>query len=172
MDIRVLRTFVAVAQLKGFSAAARALNIVQPAVSRQISDLETELGVALFWRSTREVRITAAGEILLREAQQILEHEARARKLVQRAGQGQVGRLRIGFIGAASQPFLPGLLRRFAQARPEVQVSLMEMTAQDQSAALQAGQLDISLSRPVAAGDPGDDPQHRALCGPAAGLCP
>lgn len=150
MDLRTLRTFATVARLKGFSAAARALNTVQPAVSRQIADLESELGVALLWRSTREVRVTAAGEILLREAEAMLAHEERARKLVQRAGQGQVGRLRIGFIGSASQPFLSDLIRRFKADRPEVQVSLLEMTAGAQAAALIDGQLEVCLSRPFA----------------------
>lgn len=147
MEIRVLRTFVTVAQLKGFSAAARALNTVQPAVSRQISDLEEELGVRLFWRSTRDVRITAAGETLLREALEILAHEDRARKLVQRAGSGQIGRLRIGFISSACQAFLPGLVRAFTQDFPDVQVTLTEMNADAQAEALATGQLDIALSR-------------------------
>lgn len=149
MEIRLLKTFVAVARLRGFSAAARELNTVQPAVSRQILDLEAELGVALFRRSTREVRITTAGEALLREAVDIIAHEDHARKLVQRIGQGQSGRLRIGFLGSAAQGFLPGLIRSFRTSFPEVEVSLFEMTAQQQIAALAAGQLDVSLSRPL-----------------------
>ncbi|WP_376873664.1 LysR family transcriptional regulator [Albirhodobacter sp. R86504] len=149
MEIRVLKTFVAVAQLKGFSAAARALNTVQPAISRQIADLESELGVALFWRSTRDVRITAAGETLLREAIDILALEARARDLVRRVGHGQSGRLRIGFISSAAQAFLPRLIRSFRAQFPDVAVSLSEMTAQEQIEALNAGQLDVSLSRPI-----------------------
>lgn len=155
MEIRVLKTFVTVAQLKGFSAAARKLNTVQPAVSRQISDLEAELGTSLFWRSTREVRITAAGETLLREATEILAHEERARKLVQRTAQGQLGRLRIGFIGSATQAFLPELVRKFTGRFPKVEVSLFEMTASEQLDALGADRLDIALSRPFPATAPG-----------------
>ncbi|QUS36263.1 LysR family transcriptional regulator [Falsirhodobacter algicola] len=154
MEIRTLRTFVAVANLKGFSAAARALNTVQPAISRQVSDLEEELGVRLFWRSTRDVRITIAGEILLREATEILAHEERARHLVQRAGEGRLGQLRIGFLSSAAQKFLPSLVRKFAQAYPQVQVSLSEMTAAEQIDALQAGQLDVALSRPLPSSAP------------------
>ncbi|WP_050528452.1 LysR family transcriptional regulator [Pseudorhodobacter aquimaris] len=149
MEIRLLKTFVAVAHAKGFSAAARELNTVQPAVSRQISDLEDELGVPLFWRSTREVRITAAGETLLREAIDILAHEERARKLVQRAGSGQTGRLRIGFLTAASQAFLPRLIRKFRASFPEVEVLLSEMSVREQLDALEAGRIDISFSRPL-----------------------
>ncbi|MGQ7845129.1 LysR family transcriptional regulator [Granulosicoccus sp. 3-233] len=147
MEIRVLKTFVAVARLQGFSAAARALNTVQPAVSRQISDLEAELGVSLFRRSTREVHITAAGDMLLKEAEQIIAHEERARQQVQRAGQGQIGRLRVGFLGSACQSFLPRLILRYSEAFPEVQVSLLEMRAFEQTQALSEGRLDISLSR-------------------------
>lgn len=154
MDIRTLKTFVAVAQLKGFSAAARFLNTVQPAVSRQISDLEAELGTALFRRSTREVRITAAGEVLLREAEEILAHVDHARHLVQRAGKGEVGRLRIGFISSAAQSFLPGLIRNFTAAYPDVLVSLSEETASEQYDALLAGQLDVALSRPLPSAAP------------------
>ncbi|MBU2961840.1 LysR family transcriptional regulator [Citreicella sp. C3M06] len=154
MEIRTLRTFVTVANLKGFSAAARALNTVQPAISRQISDLEDELGVRLFWRSTREVRITTAGEILLREASEILAHEERARHLVQRAGEGRLGQLRIGFLSSAAQGFLPSLVRNFTKTHPQVQVSLAEMTAAEQIEALEAGQLDVALSRPLPASAP------------------
>ncbi|MBU2889530.1 LysR family transcriptional regulator [Celeribacter halophilus] len=155
MEIRTLKTFVTVANLKGFTAAARALNTVQPAVSRQISELEQELGVSLFWRSTREVRITAAGEALLREATEILAHEERTRHLVRQTGEGRLGRLRIGFISSAVQPFLPGLVREFSTCFPQVQVSLYEMTAAEQHKALEAGQIDIALSRalPLTASD-------------------
>lgn len=154
MDIRTLKTFVTVAQLKGFSAAARTLNMVQPAVSRQISDLEEELGTKLFWRSTRAVRITVAGEFLQREAEKILVHVDHARQLVQRAGTGEIGRLRIGFISSATQAFLPELIRGFTADYPDVQVSLAEMTVSEQHAALLAGQLDVALSRPLPSAAP------------------
>ena len=156
MEIRLLKTFVAVAQLKGFSSAARALNTVQPAVSRQVLDLEQELGVRLFWRSTREVRLTVAGETLLREAQELLAHEQRARMLVKKAGTGKTGRLRIGFISAASHAFLPRLVRRFGVDFPELQIRLTELTAAQQVEAFAAGQLDIGLSRPLPATAPGN----------------
>ncbi|WP_424933530.1 LysR substrate-binding domain-containing protein [Amaricoccus macauensis] len=149
MEMRTLKTFVTVADLKGFSAAARALNTVQPAVSRQISDLEEELGVSLFWRSTREVRITAAGETLLREATEILAREERARHLVRQTGKGHLGQLRIGFLSSAVQAFLPGLIREFTRRFPRVRVSLSEMTAAEQFEALEAGRIDIALSRPL-----------------------
>lgn len=147
MEIRLLKTFVTVARLRGFTAAAKVLHTVQPAVSRQISDLEDELGVSLFRRSTREVSITAAGELLLREAEQILAHERRARQMVQRAGKGQIGRLRIGFLGSACQSFLPRLVQGYSAQYPDVQIELSEMPAAEQIRALGEGQLEISLAR-------------------------
>lgn len=149
MELRVLKTFVAVASLKSFSAAARELHTVQPAVSRQIADLESELGVSLFWRTTREVKVTAAGESLLREATDMLEHEARAKALVQRAAQGQVGRLRIGYLASACFTFMPDLVRGYGEAFPDVQITLNEMTAREQIEAFEADQLDVGFSRPL-----------------------
>ena len=94
MELRTLRTFVSVATHRSFSAAARELHTVQPAISRQIADLEAELGVSLLWRNTREVRVTAPGEALLEEAQRMLALEAQARKRVAMAASGQTGTLR------------------------------------------------------------------------------
>ncbi|MGD7651857.1 MAG: LysR family transcriptional regulator [Verrucomicrobiales bacterium] len=147
MEIRLLKTFVAVARTKGFSAAARELNTVQPAVSRQISDLEAELGVSLFWRNSREVKITVAGETLLREAVAILAHEERARDLVQRAASGQTGHLRIGYISAASMPFLPAIIRHYRTRFPDVRISMTEMNAQQQLDAFDNDRIDIGISR-------------------------
>ncbi len=155
MEIRLLKTFVTVARLQGFTAAAKALNTVQPAVSRQIADLEEELGVSLFRRSTRQVSITAAGELLLREAEQILAHERRAREMVQRAHQGQLGQLRIGFLGSACQSFLPRLIQLYVARYPDVQLELAEMPAAEQFNALMDGRLDISLSRALPPSAPG-----------------
>ncbi|MDQ8207361.1 LysR family transcriptional regulator [Coraliomargarita sp. SDUM461003] len=149
MELRLLRTFVAVAELKNFSAAARVLNTVQPAVSRQIADLEDELGVSLFWRSTREVKVTAAGEMLWGEAVALLAHEQRAKALVQRAARGEVGRLRIAYMGSACAHFIPQLVRAYTKAFPEVQVSLVEMTVQQQLDAFNADLIDIGFSRPL-----------------------
>lgn len=151
MEIKLLKTFVMIARLKNFSAAARELNTVQPAVSRQIADLENELGTKLFSRTTREVSLTAAGEALFREAIEIIDHEVRAKAIVQRASNGQTGRIRIGCLCAACLTFLPDLMQRFGKEFPEVHVSIIDMTAKEQIEAFNAGQLDICLSRPFPA---------------------
>ncbi|MBY5982746.1 LysR family transcriptional regulator [Halomonas sp. DP5Y7-2] len=141
MELRTLKTFVSVATHRSFSAAARELHTVQPAISRQIADLEAELNVSLLWRNTREVRVTAPGEALLEEAQ--------ARKRVAMAASGQTGTLRIGYMSSACASFVPGLMRDFAATHPEVSLTLNEMSAQQQLDAFGRDEIDIGLSRPL-----------------------
>jgi DNA-binding transcriptional LysR family regulator len=93
------------------------------------------------------VSLTAAGEALLREAIEILDHEQRTKLIVQRAAEGKTGRLRIGYLSAACLTFLPELVHDFSEKHPEVQISLIDLTAQEQIDAFDAGRLDVSLSR-------------------------
>lgn len=143
----MLKSFVAVSSMQNFSAAARELNTVQPAISRHISELEEELGVSLFWRNTRKVKITAAGRSLLRDALDILAREASAKEQAKRAAQGKIGQLRIGYFGSACSCFIPWLVQQYRIHYPEVQVSLREMTVQQQIDAFAAEQLDVGFSR-------------------------
>ena len=147
MELRLLKTFAAVARNRNFSAAARELNTVQPAVSRQISDLEYELDAKLFVRTTREVKLTAAGKMLLAEATKIIAQEQQAKDLVRRASAGKTGSLRIGYIGPACLEFLPGLIKRYSEQYPEVQLILDDLTAKEQIDAFRAEQIDIGFSR-------------------------
>lgn len=147
MEIKILKSFVAVATLKNFSAAARELNTVQPAISRHVTDLEEELGVKLFWRNTREVRITPAGESLLLDARNMIAGEAAAIKRAQLASQGKTGRLRIGYLGPACFTFIPKLVQTYILRYPEVEVTLREMTVRQQLEAFDADELDVGFSR-------------------------
>ncbi|MCV0428899.1 MAG: LysR family transcriptional regulator [Roseibium sp.] len=147
MEIRLLRTFSAVAKHMNFSAAARELNTVQPAVSRQISDLEYELNVKLFVRTTRDVKLTAAGETLLEEAVKIIAQEEQARDLVERAAAGKTGKLRIGYIAPACLEFFPALIKKYTMQHPHVQLVLEDMTAKQQIDAFMTGQIDLGFSR-------------------------
>lgn len=147
MEIKTLKSFVAVATLKNFSAAARELNTVQPAISRHVTDLEDELGVKLFWRNTREVRITPAGESLLFDAQNILATTAAAQKRVQCADQGKTGWLRIAYLGPACFTFIPKLVQSYISRYPEVEISLREMTVRQQLEAFDTEDLDVGFSR-------------------------
>lgn len=147
MEIKTLRSFVAVAINKNFSAAARELNTVQPAISRQIAALEEELGVRLFLRNTREVSLTPAGESLLPDARAILASESAAKDQARRAGQGLTGRLRIGYLSPACFTFIPQLVQAFAAQFPQVEVSLRDMTVRQQLDAFETDRIDVGFSR-------------------------
>lgn len=147
MEIKILKTFITVASLKNFSAAAKQLFTVQPNISRQISDLEKQLGTKLFIRNTREVSLTEAGQLLLPEAIQILANNTRVKNLIQ-ASQNDQKTLRIGYLASACVSFFPKLIRDFSKRYPEIKISILEMTSKDQLNALLENKIDISFSRP------------------------
>ena len=105
MDLRHVRTFVAVAELGTVSKAAESLHVAQPAISQTILDLEEELGVKLLLRTKRTVQLTAAGSVFLREAEQILNHAKEAGQIARRAARGETGSLGIGFFGCLRSVF-------------------------------------------------------------------
>jgi DNA-binding transcriptional LysR family regulator len=127
MELRHLRYFVAVAEELSFNRAAQRLRISQPPLSNQIRQLEEELGVQLFERSSRGVRMTEAGEALLDEARRIFVQLEQTTRVVQRVGHGEVGRLTLGFVPSASNEMLPSILRTFRHRYPEVELFLREM---------------------------------------------
>ncbi|WP_409438783.1 LysR family transcriptional regulator [Psychromonas sp. GE-S-Ul-11] len=147
MEIKALKTFIAVAALKNFSAAAKQLYTVQPNISRQISDLEKELGVKLFTRSTREVNLTETGKILLPEAIEIVANNTRVTELV-RAAQDKQQSLRIGYLASACSTFFPQLVSQFSKLYPHIKISIQEMTSKEQLNALLENKIDVSFSRP------------------------
>ncbi|MEI6897900.1 MAG: LysR substrate-binding domain-containing protein [Psychromonas sp.] len=147
MEIKVLKTFITVASLKNFSAAAKQLYTVQPNISRQISDLEKELGVKLFIRNTREVSLTEAGKILLPEAVEILANNTRVKNLIKLAKNGQQT-LNIGYLSSACFTFFPKLIRQFSKCHPKIKITIIEMTSKEQLSALLENKIDISFSRP------------------------
>lgn len=113
MELRVLRTFVAVADLRHFARAASLCNLSQPAVSHQIAQLEEEIGAKLFNRSGRRVSLTVAGEVLLEEARRILGAVDRMRERMQEVVRGAVGRIRLGASPTPGLYLLPPLLARY-----------------------------------------------------------
>lgn len=149
MDIKRLKSFITVAKHKNFSEAANELHTVQPAISRHISALETELGVSLFKRNSREVAITEAGEQLLKDAKGILALAEHAKIQVKRAHNGQVGTLNIAHLSSACLTFMAKLVRVYKSQFPKVHVSLFEMTATEQIEAFKNEQIDIGFSRPL-----------------------
>lgn len=143
MDLRHLRYFLAVADYGSVAAAARQLHIVQPAVSRQIRDLEEELGAMLFSRSAKGVELTAAGEQFALDARRLLIDMASARQRALRVAQGQAGSLRIGV--SPNYSWHPTILSRiyaFRRAHPEIQLRIEPMLSGRQIEAMAAGELD------------------------------
>ncbi|MFA0086990.1 LysR family transcriptional regulator [Vibrio sp. 10N.261.51.F12] len=147
MDIKTLTTFVSVAKHKNFSAAARELHSVQPTVSRHVSELESELGLKLFLRTTHQVELTQAGAVLLPEAQAILANDKRVKTLVQNTQKEEKNHLKVGYLATACSFFLPNLVGQFLLNHSDVTTSLHEMTGQEQFEALTQNKIDVAFSR-------------------------
>lgn len=148
MDLRHLRYFLAVAEEMHFGRAARRLGISQPPLSHQIRMLEDELGVRLFERTSRRVRLTDAGRLFLPEAQRTLTQAERAVDVARLAHRGELGRLSLGF--TTSGPFVPRIasgLYAFRQSHPQVELELQELARDAQIALLEEGRLDIGIVR-------------------------
>jgi len=146
MELRHLRSFLAVADTLNFREAAKHVHITQSALSRQIQQLEETLGVDLFDRSRRTVELTAAGRAFLPEAQRTLARAEQAERTAQRAARGEVGRLVIGFVGPAIYDTLPHIIRAFRAAAPDVELVLREMRTHAQRDALRQGTIDVALA--------------------------
>ena len=144
MELRHLRYFVAVAEELGFARAARRLNVAQPALSKQIHDLETELGVALFERLPRGVRLTCAGEAFLAEARNTLDGAVRAIASARSASQSHASTLHFahGELSLYART-IEGLLATFRAAHPEVQVRVSSQTDGETYRALRERTVDV-----------------------------
>ncbi|MFE0419632.1 LysR family transcriptional regulator [Streptomyces tendae] len=124
MEIRQLRYFLAVAEECHFGRAATRLHIAQPALSQQIKQLEAELGIALFNRTTRHVELTEAGHQLLNHAGTLVGGEERARSHLRELAAGRAGRVSVGFIGTATYDVLPQVARTVRAHLPAVAMDL------------------------------------------------
>ncbi|ODU01975.1 MAG: hypothetical protein ABS81_19205 [Pseudonocardia sp. SCN 72-86] len=145
MQLRRLGYFVAVAEELSFTRAAERLHMSQPPLSQQVALLEKELGVALFDRSRRTVRLTAAGEALLPEARRLLADADDTARRIRRVGTGAVGRLTVGFVPSAINGPLADLLRRHRAAHPDVELGLRELAPDSVLAAVEAGRVDVGV---------------------------
>ncbi|HVG26880.1 MAG TPA: LysR family transcriptional regulator [Acidobacteriaceae bacterium] len=148
MELRHLRYFVAVAQRKGFREASRFLHVSQPAISKTLTQLEQELGVELFARSGRTVRLTPQGEIFYEETLRTLQQSERAAEAAQRAARGEIGTLTLGFCSLATYAFLPGVVRQYKKLLPGVRLLFREMNPPQQEAAFSHGEIDVGITRP------------------------
>ena len=151
MELRHLRYFSAVVQWKGYREASRHLHIAQPAISQTVADLEQELGLKLFSRAGRTVRLTAEGEVFYAEAVRTLAQAESAINTAKRAAKGELGKLSIGFIGSATLAFLPELVRSYKAQYPGVQLVLQELNPTQQEAAFDQGLIDVGFTRALTA---------------------
>lgn len=150
LNLVQLTGFVAVAEELHFGRAAERLRMTQPPLSRQIQLLERELGVSLLDRSSRTVRLTAAGRAFLADARRLLADADRSTAAVRSISAGQSGVLRIGFTAASAYAGLDVVLRAAQALGPGVAVDLAELVTADQLDALSRGTLDLGLCRPAA----------------------
>lgn len=148
MELRHLRYFIAVAEELSFRRAAERLHLAQPPLSSQIKDLEEELGAPLFDRSTRSVKLTAAGKIFLEESRSVLLMAQRAAQNARNARHGLIGPLRIGVLAPSATPRLARILNAYRKKYPSVQFSLSEFTSTEQLQRIRDDQLDVGLLRP------------------------
>jgi len=145
MELRHLRYFVAVAEALNFRRAAERLHVAQPALSKQIQQLEERIGVRLLHRNTGGVSLTDAGSVMLEEARDILERVEMAAAAATNAASGKSGRLNVGNLGLLTASFLPRVLSAFRARYPQVDVNLIEVGMIDQLNALQTGQVHLGF---------------------------
>ena len=160
MELRHLRYFIAAGEEQHFGRAANRLHVVQPALSRQIRDLERELGFLLFDRLPRGVRLSAAGTLFLNDARRILQDVDEAKRRAERMALGQAGTLRIGVATAVSwHGLVVNALREFRRRHPDVELVVHHLVSVHQVEAVLSDRLDAGL---VAAVTPWDkELEHR-----------
>lgn len=146
IELRHLRYFVAVAERESISRAAHDLNVSQPPLSRQIRDLESELGVALFERESRRLTLTPAGEIFLREARAILQRFGDGVALTRELCNRDCQIIRVGHSSASSIQALPQILRSFQNLHPAAKVELRRLPTHEMVQGLRRGELDVCLT--------------------------
>lgn len=149
MELRHLRYFLAVAETRHFGKAAEHLHMAQPPLSQAIRRLETELGVALFTRTTRQVALTGAGEVFRTDVERILKAVDEAVARTGRFAEGVEGVLRLGLTGSASYRQLPALARLLKREMPHVVMEVhTEMLTPAQELGLIERRLDVGVLRP------------------------
>lgn len=153
MELRHLRYFVTVAEALSFTKAAAKLHTAQPSLTRQIKDLEDELGVRLLNRTKQEVTLTAEGRSFLPDAKRLLALAAETMESVRRMHRGDIRALNVGYVSNLFYDLLPRTLASFRTRFPCISVNLFDMSCGDQFRALEDGKLDlgfVGLHEPIA----------------------
>src|SRR3984893_17027297 len=172
MELRHLRYFVAVGEEQHYGRAARRLRVAQPALSRQIQDLEEEQGFKLFERLPRGVKLSAAGKLFLEDARRILQEVSEAGIRAGRVASGRSGTLRVGFTENASwRGVAPESFRRFRELQPDAELQLQPSASLEQLEAIRSGRLDAGFVNFMPKSDPELDQlpvaiQHVELAAP------
>jgi DNA-binding transcriptional LysR family regulator len=151
MELRHLRYFVAVAEEENVSRAALKLHVSQPGISRQIHDLEDELGFQLFERSAKSVRLTGAGKVFLTEARAVLQHVDDAVEKARVAAGGTNGEINVGYAPSLTVQILPQALRKLQENFPGVRVTLHDLSTEEMLSQIGEKKLQVALTvRPPA----------------------
>src|ERR1700724_3085081 len=146
MELRHLRYFMVVGEEEHYGRASRRLRVAQPALSRQIQDLEDELGFKLFDRLPRGVKLSAAGRLFLEDTRRILQDVSEATARAARVARGQSGTLRVGFAENASwHGIVPDSFRRFRAQEPGAELQLRPAGSSEQVAAVRSARLDAGF---------------------------
>jgi DNA-binding transcriptional LysR family regulator len=146
MELRHLRYFIAAAEEENVSRAALKLHVSQPGISRQIKDLEDEIGFQLFERSAKSLKLTEAGKVFLAEAKSILQRADDAVKNARAVAAGASGELHVGYAPSLTVKILPQALRVFQMEFPKVRVSLHDLSTEEMLAGLRKGKLHVALT--------------------------
>src|ERR1700728_4728005 len=146
MELRHLRYFLAVGEEQHYGRAARRLRVAQPALSRQIQDLEEEVGFKLFERLPRGVKLSAAGQLFLEDARRILQEVNEAAARAARVARGQSGTLRVGVTESTSwRGVVPGSFQRFREMQPDAELQLQPSPSLVQLEAIRSGRIDAGF---------------------------
>jgi len=150
LDFNQLRCFVTLAEELHFGRAAARLFMTQPPLTRHIQLLEHAVGVQLLERTSRSVRLTAAGQVFLTDAVRILSFAEQAATSARLVGKGEAGKVTVGFTAVSGYELIPSLIAAARQALPGIAVVLKEMVSAKQFAALDAHTIDLGFVRPLA----------------------
>jgi DNA-binding transcriptional LysR family regulator len=155
MELRHLRYFVAVAEALSFTKAAEKLRLAQPSLTRQVRNLEDEIGMRLLDRANKRVALTEAGRLFFFDSKKILAMCAETVAAVQRMNRGESSQLNIGYIANIHYGLLPATLGAFRKLCPHVALNLFDMTSAEQFEALDARKIDLGFVglRPALSGD-------------------